>query len=307
MVMSCLLASEAVLIVAAFGADATGANDYQRNLQVDGCSRSYLVHVPPKHDSKEPSPVVLVLHGAGINARSMVRFCGMNEEADKSGFVAVYPNGTGLANLFLTWNSGGFTGPKADKRPDDVKFIRAVLDDVATVINVDPKQVFAVGHSNGAMMCYRLAAEMPDRIAAIATVGGTLSVNVESLARPVSAIHFHGTNDKIVPYGGPDRFTPKFLTFKSAEDTVRTWAGLTGCPQEPSVEDVPDRCDDGTSVQRRTYGPGTDGAEVVLYRIEGGGHSWPGRDPTLPFVGKATKDICANQLIWDFFLRHPMN
>ena len=186
------------------GGNPLAPGDHTRTLQVDGRERSYLVHVPPKFDPKKPTPVVLIFHGAGTNASIMVGFCGMNKKSDEANFVAVYPNGTGTADLFLTWNAGGFQGPNADHRPDDVKFVSMLLDDLATVMNVDPKRVYATGMSNGGMLCYRLAAELSDRIAAIAPVSGTMAIEEYKPKRPVPVMHFHGTTDRIVPFNGPD-------------------------------------------------------------------------------------------------------
>ena len=87
---------------------------------------------------------------------------------------------------------------------------------------------------------------------------------------------------------------------------MRIWAKIDGCPETPVVVDLPDSADDGTTVERKTWGPGTDGAEVILYVVEGGGHTWPGRERPVKFLGKSTRDISANDLIWDFFQKHPM-
>lgn len=108
-------------------------------------------------------PVVLALHGAAINGPMTAYFCGLNKKADESGFVAMYPHGTGSWGMFLVWNAGGMA-PK--ERPDDVAFIRKLLDDLGSVVKIDPKRVCATGMSNGGMMCYRLAAELSDRITA---------------------------------------------------------------------------------------------------------------------------------------------
>ena len=190
--------------------------------------------------------------------------------------------------------------------PDDVKFVSMLLDDLATVVNVDPKRVYATGMSNGGMMCYRLAAELSDRIAAIAPVSGTMAIPDYKPKRPVPVMHFHGTADTIVPFSGPSGRTPKFLTFKSVEETIRLCAEANGCPETPTVTDLPDDIEDGTTVKQKTFGPGTDGAEVVLVEIEGGGHTWPGQEPPVRFIGKSTKDISANDLMWEFFQKHPM-
>ncbi len=176
---------------------------HTRTVHVDGRERSYLVHVPPKYDSKRPTPVVLALHGAWTNGPITALYSGLNRTADEQNFIAVYPNGTGLRDTALFWNSGHLDKPVFGiQLVDDVKFIGALLDDLGTVTNIDPKRVFATGISNGGMMCYRLAAEMSDRIAAIAPISGTLCLDDCHPKRPVSVLHFHGTQDKLVPYDG---------------------------------------------------------------------------------------------------------
>src|SRR5437879_1570747 len=154
--------------------DTLNPGDHTRFLQVDKRTRTYLVHVPPNYDPKKPTPVVLAYHGGGSNAVQMVRFCGLNETADKHGFLVVYPNGTGLLEGALTWNGGNCCGFAMQHQVDDVGFTRALLDDLGKVANVDPKRVYATGMSNGAILAYRLASELSDRIAAIAPVGGPM-------------------------------------------------------------------------------------------------------------------------------------
>ncbi|NLF71249.1 MAG: prolyl oligopeptidase family serine peptidase [Candidatus Anammoximicrobium sp.] len=281
-----------------------GPGDHHRALQVAGQSRSYLAHVPPEYDAAKPTPVVLIFHGAGMNATRMRDFSSLNGKADEAGFVAVYPNGTGTGP-FLTFNSGGVEWGLIKQQPDDVAFVAKLLDDLATVVNVDANRVYATGMSNGGMMCYRLAAELSDRIAAVAPVAGTMAETEAKPKRPVSVLHFHGTDDRLVPYGGLDRRVPKLLTFKSVEDSVATWVKWNGCRTEPLVEELPDTVDDGTKVTRKTYRSEA-GVEVVLVIVTGGGHTWPGRQPPLGLIGRSTRDICAADMIWDFFLRHPL-
>src|ERR1700689_4377825 len=120
--------------------------------------RTYLAHVPKSYDPKKPAPVVLALHGAAMDGSMMVWFSGLNKKSDEAGFIVVYPSGTGY-DPFLTWNAGGFW-EKKDGKVDDVAFIGKVLDDLATVVKVDEKRVYACGMSNGAMMCYRLFARL---------------------------------------------------------------------------------------------------------------------------------------------------
>jgi polyhydroxybutyrate depolymerase len=283
-----------------------GPGDHQCTLEVGGRERSYLVHVPPKYDPRQPTPVVLAFHGGMTNAAIMALASGLSEKADKAGFIVVYPNGTGKGNLLLVWNSGGFEKSFAEKLPDDVAFVGAILDNLARRVNVDPKRVYATGISNGGMMCYRLAAELSQRIAAIAPVSGTTSVDKCRPRRPVPVMHFHGTEDKFVPFQGPDSWTARFLTFKSVEETIRIWARIDGCPRKPKTLELPDKVDDGTTVRQEIYGPGKEGTEVVLFIVEGGGHTWPGRQWPIPWLGKTTRDISANDLTWEFFQKHPI-
>jgi len=288
----------------AVGADPLGPGDHERTLTVGGQERSYVVHVPKSYDAKKPTPLVLALHGAAMNAGMMQGFTGLDDTADAEGFLVVYPNGTGAAKLLLTWNAGGFPGKLANKS-DDVTFIAKVLDDVAGVANVDAKRVYATGMSNGAMMTYRLAAELSDRIAAVAPVAGTVAVEESKPKRPVSVMHFHGTKDALVPFDGPDKRARAMMTFQGVEDSVKLWAGLDGCDEEPKVTEETLKGNDKTKVTRKTYGGGKGGAEVVLFVIEGGGHTWPGQS-ALPLLGKSAKGLPANDLMWEFFMKHPM-
>jgi polyhydroxybutyrate depolymerase len=295
----------ALLVLVA--ADPLASGDHTRTLQHGGRTRSYIIHIPPKHDPQRPAPVVLAFHGGGSNAAQMIGFCGLSDKADKEGFVVVYPNGTGRRERMLTWNGGNCCAYAMLNRVDDVGFTRALLDDLATVVNVDAKRVFATGISNGGILCYRLAAELSDRIAAIAPVAGTMGTVNCHPRRPVSVIHFHGTADEFLPFGGG--FGPKSVAkvlFRSVDQSVLAWVKADGCPEKPVVADLPDKAHDGTTVQRRTYGPGKDGAQVVLLVINGGGHTWPGRDPKIGFLGKSTKNVSANDQMWEFFQRHPM-
>ncbi|MDB5297548.1 MAG: poly(3-hydroxybutyrate) depolymerase [Phycisphaerales bacterium] len=311
-----------------------GPGNARRALTVDGRARSYLVHVPPAYDPAKPTSVVLAFHGALMNAAAMSAFSGLSTKADSAGFVVVYPNGTGLGEAALFFNasaaptypatrsatadaatSGSATtapvaGPVAGipaQPPDDVAFTAAVLDDLATVVNVDAKRVFATGMSNGGMMCHRLAAELSDRIAAVAPIGGTLALPAVHPRRAVPVLHFHGTADRIVPFDGPRGRTPATMQFRSVADTVAAWVAADGCRPAGVTTALPNAApDDGTTVRQTVYSGGPDGVEVVLVTVENGGHTWPGQPPPVPWLGLSTKDVAANDLMWAFFERHPM-
>src|SRR3954468_20807913 len=253
-----------MIALSAPGGNLLPIGDHSRELKIGDTFRSYSVHIPPSYDPGRPTPVVMVFHSAMMNGSLMARFCGLNEKADRSGFVVVYANGTGTTPLFLYWDAGGVRG----RVSDDVGYVAKLLDDLGTVVNVDPIRVFATGMSNGAMMCYRLAAELSDRIAAIAPIAGTMAIEQCQPRRPVSVLHFHGTKDGLVLFGGPDERTPKNLKFLSVDETIRAWVRLNGCPEAPVVADLDNLADDGTTVRRKAFGPGKEDSEVVLYVIE---------------------------------------
>jgi polyhydroxybutyrate depolymerase len=266
---------------------------------VGGQERTCLVHIPKGYDPKKPTPVVLALHGAAMNGPMMVWFSGLNKKSDEAGFIVVYPSGTGIGP-FCTWNAGSFGG----KTADDVAFIGKLLDDLAAVVSVDEKRVFACGMSNGGMMCYRLAAELSERIAAIAPVAGTIAIDESTPKRPVPVIHFHGTKDNLVPFEAA-KGKKSFPKLKDVEESILTWVKLNGCEPEPKTDTL-SKDGDEMKVTRTRYGGGKDGAEVVLIVIDGGGHTWPGQQPPVEFIGKSAANISANDLMWDFFQRHSL-
>ncbi|HLX38536.1 MAG TPA: PHB depolymerase family esterase, partial [Candidatus Binataceae bacterium] len=176
--------------------------DYQFALAHQGRSRNYLAHIPP-HAEGVALPVVLNFHGGGGDAEGQSEHTQMNPAADREGFIVVYPNGTGFfRNRLLTWNAGTCCGYAMKNKVDDVGFTFAVLDDLATRISLDRKRVYATGHSNGAMMAYRLAVDAGDRIAAIAPVAGGMVVTDFHPSRPMPIMHFHSVDDPRALYEG---------------------------------------------------------------------------------------------------------
>jgi polyhydroxybutyrate depolymerase len=287
-------------------AEPLGPGTHTLSLDVGGLQRSAIVHVPPRYDGTMPLPVVLAFHGGMANAANMVRFSGLDDKADEAGFIVVYPNGTGRLQRMLVFNGGNCCGQAAANGVDDVEFTRRLLDELAAAASIDPKRVFATGMSNGGIMAYRLAAELSDRIAAIAPVGGPMGTRECSPKRPVSVIHFHGTADEFAPFNGGRGKGISGTEFFSVAHSIAAWAEADGCNQRPVTIRLPDEADDGTTVTRTTHGGGRDGAEVVLITIEGGGHTWPGRDSRLAALGRSTRDVSANDLMWEFFQRHPL-
>jgi len=240
-------------------------------------------------------PVVFIFHGFGLGGEEMVRITGFNAQADASGFVAVYPNGSGRRPA---WNGGDCCGEAATNQVDDVGFVRALIEDLSTLIEIDHKQIFATGFSNGAIMAYQLACELSDQIAAIAPVGATQAAQNCQPGRPVSVQHFHGTDDRLNPYNGG--YGPGGgVDFASVEDTIQFWVTQNNCSSQAQVNE-------SGSILHELYTPCDRGAVVELYTIVGGEHAWPGGESVGQGIGAPTTEISATLLMWEFFSSHPM-
>src|ERR1700722_1829427 len=219
---------------------ALGPGDHTRSLAVSDLKRTYLVHVPKSYDGAKPFSVVLSFHGGGSNAEQMVKFCGLNETADKYGFIVVYPSGTGRLGTLLTWNGGNCCGYAMTNKIDDVAFTNALLDDLAKVVKVDANRIYATGMSNGAIISYLLASELSTRIAAIAPVGGPMGTEKCSPMRPVPVIHFHGADDQFAPFKGGKGKGVSGTDFFSVDHSVNAWVKANGCKFEPVLTKIAD-------------------------------------------------------------------
>jgi len=249
---------------------------------------------------------VIAFHGGRSHPEAMRRFCGLDAAAAAGSALVVYPAGTGSREGVLTWNGGNCCGEALEEQSDDVGFVRALLGRLADLLPVDPARIHATGMSNGAMMAYRAGAELADTIASIAPVAGPLALASIAPARPVPVLHFHGSLDQFTPFeGGVGRRSVTRVSHRPVLEGILEWVHADGCPPEPSRAPVP--CtDDGITIERLAWGPGREGSEVVLYRIEGGGHTWPGRQPDSFYLGSSALSLDATALIADFFQRHPL-
>jgi polyhydroxybutyrate depolymerase len=306
-----------LLCIFSAGACALEAGDHDVRLRVSGLDRHYVV-VVPKVTSRTPLPaVVLNFHGAGANAREQQKYSRMDLAAAREGFIAVYPDGTGpVRDRFLTWNAGACCGSAQAAQVDDVAFVRALLDDLEKRIAYDRARVYATGLSNGAMMSYRLAAEMADRIAAIAPVAGAMVLSRIAPSRPVPVLHIHSVDDGRALYEGglaapfAAMLGNSRVLHPPVEEKLAEWARVNGC----SGALVPG--------ERREWKVSTEGslhaalrlgytgckAETALWKLSGAGHVWPGGIlDYLPWLlGPGTRVIDASEEAWRFFSRHRM-
>ena len=269
--------------------------------------RGYIAHVPVRLADRPA--VVLNLHGGGGNPSGQQAYTRMDGIADREGFIVVYPEGTGpIDGKLLTWNAGTCCGSAARDRVDDVGYIRRLLDDLARRHAYDPARVYVTGLSNGAMMSYRLAAELPGRIAAIAPVAGAPVFERPATARAIPVLHIHSVDDPRALYAGglgpPFPLTSARVQHSPVEERLAAWAGANGCAA--AMEPRERREWNGHTATLLAY-PGCR-AEVLLWKLTGAGHVWPGGEPDYfpRLLGPGTAVIDANEEIWRFFSRHRL-
>lgn len=290
------------------GPDAPGIT--AATMRVGGYDRRWQYFVPVDHDRRRPAPLLLVLHGGLGSGSAMPTLTenGFERCAERDGGIVVYPDG-----LDGNWNDDriGVDSTAHLRNVDDVGFIRELIATTAQHTAVDPKRVYVTGMSNGAMMCYRLARELPGTFAAIAPVAGLLPAPAQAKPwpEPVSVLLLSGTDDPMMPFAGGGVGSPRSPrgTVISAAETVRFLVAQARAP-EAARELAPADPDprDGTTWRGRMHG--ADGAPTVaVFDIVGGGHTWPGGRQYVPerIVGRTSRDIDACQLIWDFCLKHP--
>lgn len=286
------------------------------SMNCDGLKRTYLIHIPSSYDKTKSAPLVIALHGGGSSGKNMVNLTlgGFNALADKEGFIVVYPDA-----VERQWNDGR-TGVKYRfhkiEQINDVSFISALIDRLIKEYKIDNKRVYVTGISNGAIMTYRLGYELAEKITAIAPVDGLMAPSVIKKAKPVSPISvliMNNVKDPAVPWEGGEIGFPGYSQGKrgkglSVFDSVKFWVNHNQCLTPPAITLEKDRDpNDGTRVRKEVY-QNKDGTEVILYAIEGGGHTWPGGRQYLPerIIGKTSMDIDANEVIWDFFKKHAI-
>ncbi|GAA0275545.1 alpha/beta hydrolase family esterase [Cryptosporangium japonicum] len=238
--------------------------------------------------------VVIVLHGGGGNGAQVAEQTGFDALADREGFRAVYPDGSGRSNL-LTWNAGTCCAYARDQGVDDVGFIRALIDEL------DADRVFVTGFSNGAMLTYRLGCELADRITAIAPVSGALDVPSCTPSRPLPVYVIHGDADEVVPYaGGVSTRRPaneeRAGSHPPVSFAVKTWVGVDRCSGTPT------RTVSGVVTSER-YDSCAPGVQVWLDTIAGGEHAWPGGAAGRRGADQPA-DFDASAAIWGFFATH---
>jgi polyhydroxybutyrate depolymerase len=243
--------------------------------------RTAIVRIPARVAGKR-SPLVVALHGGGASGRFMKGYSGLAAIGDRAGFVSVFPDATGPQKF---WNLRAATGQ------DDVGFVAALIERVATVACIDPARVFAVGVSNGGGLAARVGCELSERVAGIVVVaGGFGRLPACEPERPVSVLEIHGSNDASVPYGGD----PEDGRAGDVRRWLAGWAQRDGCVRAGPRRTIAQRT---VRIDWRGCAPS---AALAHIQVLGGGHQWPGATPPDP---GPPSTISAAQQAWSFLAR----
>ena len=266
-----------------------GINEFE--VIFDEIPREYTVYIPENYNHSIPTPILFAFHGFGGSNNFIMNSAGFNEIADEENFIVVYPQGSLILNLFAHWNVGGFT---QISNTDDVAFVDYLILSLSEMYNINLDRVYATGMSNGGFMSFLLACQLSNKIAAIASVTGSMTtqtLNECDPQREVPILQIHGTNDPIVPYNGIQEWNTPI------DNVLDYWVLNNQCSPNPEVNDLEDiNNDNGFTVQEIIYNNGLNGSMVKHFKVNGGTHVW-----------FQDEDINSSSLIWEFFSNYDMN
>ncbi|MGA5648351.1 ricin-type beta-trefoil lectin domain protein [Streptomyces seoulensis] len=281
-----------------------GSGEYDTPVTFGGKTYQVRVHVPQRAAGAR-LPLVLDLHGSQSTGPGQLTYSNLAPTADANGFVVAAPTGVVPSGSGYIWNVPDVT-PSGTR--DDVAFLRQVIDTLTDAACLDSRRIYATGYSGGGRMTSALGCRLSDKIAAIAPVAGLRAGRPDPAdgtrpdpanctpSRALPVIAFHGQQDGTNPYNGGGDATAWRYSVPVAQ---QRWASLNGCTAGPAVTHV------ATHVQRSAYSACRGGADVVLYTISDGGHTWP-NSPYDNGNGKVTHEIDANSVMWSFFQQHPL-
>ena len=263
----------------------------------DGIQRNYILYIPELYDGSSDVPLVLNFHGFGSNANEQMFYGDFRDIADTEGFLLVHPEGTTfIGNQF--WNVGF---PGLSSTVDDVGFTEALIDELATLYAIDLDRVYATGMSNGGFMSFLLACQLSEKIAAVASVTGSMTQDTFddcNAQLPTPVLQIHGTEDDVVSYNENNLSLP-------IPDVISYWVDHNNCETTPTTTTLPDvDVSDGSTIEYSVYEDGDNGITTEHMKVIGGGHTWPGS--ILNSAG-TNQDIDASMEIWLFFSRYDIN
>lgn len=259
------------------------------SLTIDGLNRTYRLYIPASYDGNESVPLLFNLHGYGSNRLEQLFYGDFRSIADTANFIIACPDGTPDLVGTLSWNNFGIG------TTDDISFFDQFITFLSSQYNIDADRIYSTGMSNGGFMSHDLACLLSSKITAIASVTGSMNVlriNDCTPPRPVPVMQIHGTADETVPYNGNPGFAP-------VDSVVAHWYRHNQCFPLPDFEEVPDiNTSDNCTATHFVWLSQSNPATVELYKINGGGHSWPG---AIINLNTTNMDFSAAAEIWRFF------
>lgn len=274
---------------------ATAQQSIDATLLHDGILRNYKLYIPATYNGNQAVPLLFNLHGYNSNNEQQEFYGDFRPIADTANFIICLPNGTPDPNGSLFWNVGFFASPI-----DDVGFLMTLLDTLSAQYNINQARVYSTGMSNGGYMSYSLACSQAHRIAAIASVTGSmtpLQIADCQPIRPIPVMQIHGTSDATVPYAGNSFSIP-------IDSLVSYWRNHNACANTPIELPIANiNLADNCTATRYLYNDCEDNTSLEFYRIEGGAHTWPGS--IINFAGTC-QDFSASRAIWQFLRNYSV-
>ena len=263
-------------------------------LRHDGVERHFLLGIPGSASAGTPSPLVIDLQASSITPEMHLEITRMDRLGDERGFIVAGPAAS------TPWPAGGYTWniPHDPGGPDDVAFIRHLVDHIAELAPVDRSRVYLSGYSGGARLASELAWVHADCFAAIGVVGGLREpLAWQGGVHDVPIIAFHSKDDPVNPYSVMPQSAPPHWQY-GVEDALQAWSerksGITGI----------DETDIADGIVHRIYAHESGQPAMEFYRLAGSGHTWPGSSFPYPeYVGSTETRIDASELMLDFFER----
>ena len=286
-----------ILLFTGFVFSSSAQQTINASITHDGIERDYILYVPEIYDGSTAVPLVLNFHGFGSSASQQMFYGDFRDIADTEGFLLVHPEGTTLiGNQF--WNVGF---PGLSSTIDDVGFTEALIDELATLYTIDLDRVYATGMSNGGFMSFLLACQLSEKIAAVASVTGSMTQDTFddcNAQLPTPVLQIHGTEDDVVSYNENNLSLP-------IPNVISYWVDHNNCETTPTTTTLPDvDVSDGSTIEYSVYEDGDNGITTEHMKVIGGGHTWPGS--ILNSAG-TNQDIDASMEIWLFFSRYDIN
>jgi polyhydroxybutyrate depolymerase len=278
-----------LMMLVSIGASPAGAD-----VVIDVGGRIVNVHVPASYQPANPAAVVVFLHAYGSSGSPGGEYLGLEARSDELGFLYLHPEGTTDCMGEQFWNATDACCDFCSSTVDDVAFLSAVLDEVEAQLSVDPTRIYMIGHSNGGFMAYRMACELADRIAAVASLAGATWLDPQSCSpsEPVHILQIHGTLDSTILYDGG---LLQGVPYPGAVETTEMWATDNGCSLVPDGSspnmDLDNLVPGDETTVSRYVADCAPGGSAELWTIVGGSHI---PDPSIQFSPSVVAHLLAH-------------